>query len=102
MDKPKFVPVNLTEFQDEGVLLAANEAFFWPLGLALTWSHDTDTNEASGLHVREWVFADGHVETIGSDESAPVYAERRRRFAAWRAARDARNSDLGEPKETER
>ena len=30
MSDPKFVTVDLTEMQDEGVLMAANERFFWP------------------------------------------------------------------------
>jgi len=85
--KPKFVPVDLTEMQDEGILLAANERFFWKLGLALTWDHDTDTGKASNLHIRQWEYEDGHRETIESDESDPVYTERRTRFVKWVNAR---------------
>jgi len=85
--KPKFVPVDLTEMQDEGILLAANERFFWKLGLALTWDHDKETGKAGNLHIRQWEFEDGHRETIASNESDPVYAERRTRFGNWVAAR---------------
>jgi hypothetical protein len=38
---PMFRKVDLTELMAEGVLLAANERFFWPLGLALTWDVPT-------------------------------------------------------------
>ena len=40
-EKPKFAPVDLTEMRDAGVLFTANEQFFWPLGLALTWDVPT-------------------------------------------------------------
>jgi hypothetical protein len=86
-DRPKFRPVDLTEMQDEGVLMAANEAFFWPLGLALTWDHAED-GTASNLHIREWVFTDGHHETIGLDPEDAIGKERRTRFAAYVAQRD--------------
>ena len=87
MPDPRFVPVDLTMLQDEGVLMAANEAFFWPLGFALTWSYDSDTGQASDLHVRQWEFDDGHLERIDLDPGDPVGAERRGRFQSWRGAR---------------
>jgi hypothetical protein len=62
-DKPKFVPVDLTEMQNAGVLMAVNERVLWPLGLALTWKH-SEAGEASDLHIREWQWEDGHHETI--------------------------------------
>lgn len=70
-----FRPVNLTELADEGVLMAANEGFFWPLGLALTWTRDDD-GAASDLHVP------GTRERIDTDEDETAL-ERRTRFAAW-------------------
>lgn len=79
---PTFVVVDLTELQDEGVLFHANEQFFWPLGLALTWDYDKETGKATSLHIRTWQFADGHIETIEDDGSPPT-PERRARFLAW-------------------
>jgi len=83
---PAFEPFDLTELQDEGVLMAANERFFWPLGLALTWTHNED-GTAEALHVRQWVWADGHRETISIAEGDRVAPERRRRFGLWLASR---------------
>jgi hypothetical protein len=92
--KPKFVPVDLTEMMDEGVLMAANERFFWPLGLALTWdvpaepaasegSPHVHTGPASNLHLREWQWGDQHHEGIALADDDPVVAERRTRFEKW-------------------
>jgi hypothetical protein len=78
---PSFVRVDLTELQDEGVLMAANTWFFWPLGLALTWDHEDGT--ASNLHVREWTHEPGRGETIGLAADDPTGIERRARFDAW-------------------
>lgn len=96
MSEPRFQPFSLTELQDEGVLLAANEAFFWPIGLALTWSHDKETGEASDLHVRQWVYEDGHVESIVLSDDE-LEAERHRRYAAWRSARIERMPEEERP-----
>lgn len=88
---PMFRRVDLTELMSEGVLLAANERFFWPLGLALAWSVDNslppDQRVATDLHIRQWEFEDGHHESIGSDEDDPVYADRRARWQEWFVAR---------------
>jgi hypothetical protein len=94
-EKPKFVPVDLTEMMDEGVLMAANERFFWPLGLALTWDvpDGSAAKEAAGepvgpatnLHVREWQWKDGHHE--GIEAADPVVDGRRARFEKWWLAR---------------
>lgn len=81
--KPKFVPVDLTELMMNGVLMAANERFFWPLGLALTWDYDKETATASNLHVREWEYEDGHHESIGLATDDEVANERRQRFVGW-------------------
>lgn len=86
MSDPRFVEVSLTELQDEGVLMAANVWFFWPLGLALTWTH-ADDGTATGLHVREWEHAPGEGETISLAADDPVGIERRARFDAWVNAR---------------
>lgn len=85
MSRPelKMVERDLTELQDEGVLMTANERFFWPLGLALTWERDTTTGWASHLHVTEWNHPAGTRETIGVEPDDPVALERRRRFDAW-------------------
>ena len=87
MTSPVFVPVDLTELQDAGVLMAANEAFFWPLGLALTWTHHDD-GSASDLHIREWRFDDGHHESIALDSEDEIGGVRREAFAKWVADRD--------------
>jgi hypothetical protein len=92
-EKPKFVPVDLTEMMDEGVLMAANERFFWPLGLALTWDvpEGAEAREAAGepmgpasnLHVREWQFEDQHHEGIEMDPLHSTVVDRRARFEKW-------------------
>ena len=84
---PRFVPVDLNEMMDQGVLMAANEAFFWPLGLALTWTVDKETGEARDLHIRQWEYEDGHRETIEIDDEDEVALQRRRSFKIWRAER---------------
>jgi len=80
--KPTFVPVDLTELMNEGVLMAANERFFWPFGLALTWTV-SDAGYVSDLHVREWEFEDGHRESIALEPDDVVGQERRDRFDEW-------------------
>jgi hypothetical protein len=80
-----FREVDLTGLVNHGVLMAANERFFWPLGLALAW--DFDRGVASGLHVREWVYADGHHESIELSPDDEVGAQRREAFAAWASER---------------
>jgi hypothetical protein len=98
--KPKFVPVDLTEMMDEGVLMAANERFFWPLGLALTWDvpeQGAAAREAAGepfgpasnLHVREWQWKDERHEGIAVADDDPVMLRRRARFEKWWLARIA-------------
>lgn len=87
MSKPTFVPVDLTALQDSGVLMAANERFFWPLGLALAWDHHKESGVASNLHVREWAFGDGHVEAIGLDPNDQLGDLRRVAFTEWVDAR---------------
>lgn len=86
---PRFIPVDLATLENNGVLMAANEAFFWPLGLALTWVHSIDGDDPKELHVREWVWEDGHHETIDLAPDDAVGIERRERFKAWRAWRMA-------------
>jgi hypothetical protein len=86
MSEPKFIPVDLAVLQDEGILMAANEAFFWPLGLALTWRRNYETGVVSNLHIREWQHEDGHHEAI-TIEDDDVARERRRRFGDWVAQR---------------
>lgn len=87
MGSPTFEIVDLTELQDAGVLMAANERFFWPLGLALTWDQDKETGTASNLHVREWRWEDGHHEAIELGVSDEIGTERRARFKEWLAER---------------
>jgi hypothetical protein len=86
-EKPVFVPVDLTELMTAGVLMAANERFFWPFGLALAWDHDKETGIASNLHVREWQYEDGHHEGIGLGPDDPIVPERRSKFDEWASAR---------------
>lgn len=83
MPQPTFEPVDLTELQNFGVLMAANELVFWPLGLALTWDHDKATGVASNLHIREWSTHES-IE-LGPDDQIGI--ERRRQFAIWAAKR---------------
>lgn len=88
MNDPKFVPVDLTMLQDEGVLMAANQFFFWPLGLALAWEHDPELADvASNLHVREWQYEDGHHEIIELHADDEIGSRRRTRFGEWINAR---------------
>lgn len=82
-DTPKFTPIELTELMANGVLMAANERFFWPFGLALTWDYDAETGAASNLHVREWVYPDGHHESIGLEPHDEIAKERRQQFSVW-------------------
>lgn len=78
----KMVPVDLTELQDAGVLSFVNVAVLWPLGLALTWVH-APNGQASALHIRQWNFSPGELETIGWDPDDPVRASRVTAFRAW-------------------
>jgi hypothetical protein len=82
---PRFVPVDLTALMDDGVLMAANERFFWPLGLALTWNYGAGV--ATDLHVRQWEWPDGHTEIIELAPDDPTGPERRKAFRAWLARR---------------
>lgn len=86
-DDPKFVPFDLTELMNEGVLYEANRRFFWPLGLALTWSVDpelpVEDRVATGLHVREWEYSDGRVETIEDGSDDGLGDQRMQAFNEW-------------------
>jgi len=73
---------------DEGVLMAANEMFFWPLGLALAWTVE-DGSYQGELHVREWVYEDGHHERIELADDDEVGVERRKKFGLWLSQRIA-------------
>jgi hypothetical protein len=85
----EFKPVDMQELMDEGVLMAANRVFFWPLGLALAWEVDeeTHTRYLGGLHVREWVYPDGHHESIELSEDDEVGRDREDRFDQWMKVR---------------
>jgi len=94
VSEPRFVISDLQELADNGVLMKANQKFFWPLGLALAWEIDKGSGPEGGtgarnLHVREWAFPDGHVETIELESEDSVADERRRRFSVWLAHRMA-------------
>ena len=83
----RFEPVEMQEMLDEGVLMAANEAFFWPLGLALTWTVEDGRYEGD-LHIRQWTVDDGWVRErieLGPDDEVGV--ARRARFMGWLDAR---------------
>lgn len=73
---PQFVPVELGAIVRSGVMNAANERFFWPLGLALAVFHDPVTGEYTNLHVRQYQFADGHRETIHQSDDSVASARR--------------------------
>lgn len=80
---PEFKPVDLTELMTNGVLFAANEQFFWPLGLALTWSYDPSTGKTSDLHIRQWEYEDGHHETIELEANDSIGPARRAKVIQW-------------------
>jgi hypothetical protein len=103
MDKPKFVPVDLTQLMTDGVLAAVNEVLLWPFGLALTWDVPDGHPEgpATKLHVREWQYEDGHHEGIAMYATDPVIVERHERFAAWAAARIATMPEEERPRAEE-
>ena len=86
---PVFRRVDLRELTEAGVLMAANERFFWPLGLSLVVNVDRETGEYSDLHVRQWEWLDGHregIELAADDDVAPV---RRAAFRTWMEERRA-------------
>lgn len=89
MSDPQQVEVPLPELVTAGVLMAANERVFWPLGLALTWDQDMETGDCRNLRITEWRWADGHHESIELDPSDPVGPERRRAFQAYVTERAA-------------
>lgn len=86
----RFMAMDMQELMDEGVLMAANEMFFWPLGMALTWTvlkvtKSGEETYGGALHVREWLDEKGEWtgETIELAADDPVGIERARRFEAW-------------------
>jgi len=88
--KPAVIEVDLTRLWHNGVLMAANERFFWPLGLALTWEVEDESGDAVRLHVTQWDFGDGHHETIELGEADMIGIDRRGSFAAWLSDRRGR------------
>lgn len=82
-DPKSFEDVDLRDFVENGILMAANEAFFWPLGLALTFRLSEDHTRFTDLHVREWVFEDGHHESIAVDPHDELVLQRREAFENW-------------------
>ncbi len=82
MEDAKFTEVDLTGLANDGVLMAANERFFWPLGLALTWH--TQEGKATELHIRQWDYGDdNHHETIQLEDEDLVGIQRREAFLKW-------------------
>jgi hypothetical protein len=84
----RFVPADLTELAEAGVLMVVNEMVLWPLGLALAWDRAED-GSCSNLHVRQWEYEDGHREVVESAED-DVSRQRREAFAAWADIRRSR------------
>jgi len=82
----KFVSVDLAELSEAGVLMAANERFFWPLGLSLAWTLEPD-GATHSLHIREWEWEPGRGERIDIASDDEVAAQRRRAFERWLEAR---------------
>lgn len=80
-EQMSFAEQDLTELMSNGVLMAANERFFWPLGLALTWVMDGD--KATGLQVRQWDFPTGHIEAIAIAPDDDIAHARREAFRSW-------------------
>jgi hypothetical protein len=89
MAEPKFVPIDLTEFVTSGTLLNVNETILWHLGLALTVDWDYDSHTATNLHVRQWVFEDGHVESIENEPDDVIALQRHTSFMKYVRARAA-------------
>ena len=83
MSEPKWVPISLKEFVESGAMVAANESVLWKLGLALVVDHDPETGEYSHLHVREWLWEDGHHEAIEEAADDPVMVERHAAFRTY-------------------
>jgi hypothetical protein len=83
MAEPKFVPIDLTEFVTSGSLLNVNETILWHLGLALTVDWDYDTHTATNLHVRQWEFEDGRIETIENDPDDVIALQRHTSFMKY-------------------
>lgn len=82
-----FTPVDMKEMMDEGVLMAANEEFFWKYGLALTWTVE-DGEYVGSLHIREWTDLDGwNRETIALAPDDEVGNQRRERWLRWKQQR---------------
>lgn len=63
--------------------MAANERFFWPFGLALTWDNDPETGIATNLHVRQWDWGDGHREAIELEPNDEIGERRHQAFDEW-------------------
>ena len=83
---PKFVEVDLTDLVLNGVMMAANEQFFWPLGLALTWTKDDEA--MTELHIRQWDYGDpDYHETITLQVNDQIGPARRVQFQEWINAR---------------
>jgi hypothetical protein len=87
MTTPRFVPADLTELVESGVLMAVNELVLWPLGLALAWVR-AENGSCVDLGIRQWEYEDGHRETIAMAEDA-FTVTRREAFAAWASHRRA-------------
>lgn len=64
----------MTAFQQSGALWAVNQFVLWPLGLALTVRFDLETGLVGGpITLREWVYPDGHLETIEDSSEQPDF-----------------------------
>lgn len=62
-----FEPADLTAFQQGGLLWAVNHFVLHPLGYAISLSVHEDATFTGPIEIREWIEADGHLETIESD-----------------------------------
>lgn len=88
-DQPKMTEVELTSLWLTGVLMAANERFFWPYGLALSWEVEGSKVQPGTLRVVEWHNEDNHIESIGTYADDAIAKSRREAFRAWALARIA-------------
>lgn len=92
-EEAAFVPVDMQEMMEEGVLLAVNERFFWPMGLALAWTVE-DEEYQDALHIREWrTDGEWNGKRIAASDEDAVVIDRRERFTMWLAGRLGRMVD---------
>lgn len=79
---PTWESFPLEEFITSGLLHHINETILWKVGLALSVAVNPVTQQAEEFFVRQWVFADGHNESIENKDDALAKA-RHNALVAW-------------------